>query len=45
MKSERCERCPDEDTSACEECEYHGKDDIEDKLRVILSEEEQKIKE
>lgn len=32
MRTERCERCPDEDTEACEECEL-VKQDIEEAER------------
>lgn len=43
MRSERCERCPDEDTEACKDCEL-VKQDIEEKLKTIIEKEEQRIR-
>ena len=43
MRSERCERCPDEDTQACEDCEL-VKADMEAKLQEILDRERDRIR-
>jgi hypothetical protein len=42
MRSERCTRCPDEDTDKCNSCQL-VKDDMEIKLTVILKDERERI--
>lgn len=42
MRTERCKRCPYEDTEACEDCPLVKKD-MEDKLKKILDKESEKI--
>ena len=43
MRTERCERCPEEDTEACNDCEI-VKQDFEDKLKTIHKAESDKIR-
>lgn len=43
LRSERCERCPDEDTAACEDCEPI-KADMEIKLKGRLEDEANRIR-
>jgi hypothetical protein len=43
MRSERCERCPHEDTIRCKDCP--DKDEIAERLAAILNKEAERIKE
>lgn len=42
MRTERCKRCPYEDTEKCDDCPLVKKD-MEDKLKGILDKEEKII--
>jgi hypothetical protein len=43
MRTKRCERCPNEDTEACDNCEL-VKLDMEIKLKQILNKEAERIR-
>jgi hypothetical protein len=42
MRSERCKRCPHEDTDRCKDCQL-VKDDMEIKLAAIMKDESKRI--